>query len=206
MTRSASLALGIIFTVVASMFGLVLLPERQLGGMGPVTLARPDGTEAVYPQPLDAWREAPGREVYRSLGCVYCHSQQVRPEGFGADLARGWGRRRSVPRDYLYQDPPLAGTMRTGPDLASIGSRQPSAQWHYLHLYDPQITSQGSIMPPYRFLFDTTHHRPPATFDAVKLPDDYSDAPTWLLPNADARALVAYLLALEQPYALEAVR
>ena len=39
-------------------------------------------------------------------------------------------------------------------DLASIAARQPSVEWHALHLYDPQITSPGSVMPRFNYLFD----------------------------------------------------
>ena len=52
------------------------------------------------------------------------------------------------------------GTMRTGPDLSNIGVRNPSETWHYLHLYNPQITSEGSNMPPFRFLFETKKKDP----------------------------------------------
>jgi cytochrome c oxidase cbb3-type subunit 2 len=129
------------------------------------------------------------------MGCVYCHSQQVRPEGFGADIDRGWGQRRSVPRDYVLQDPPYLGTMRTGPDLANIGVRQPTDQWHYLHLYDPQITSPGSVMPPFKFLYETT-----------ELPESYASEPTWIIPSKDAMNLVAYLKSLQQLHNLEDVQ
>lgn len=210
MNRTALVSLGILFTVMASMLGLILLPEHQLAGVGPTKVTQTDGTEAIYPQPLDDYREAPGREVYRSLGCMYCHSQQVRPEGFGADLDRGWGARRSVPRDYALQDPPLLGTMRTGPDLSNIGQRQPSEDWHYLHLYNPQITSEGSNMPPFPFLFEVVTQAEAPSDEAVALPASSSNGSngtkTWIVPSEDARDLVGYLKSLEQPYPLEAVR
>ena len=38
---------------------------------------------------------ARGREIYMANGCIYCHSQQIRPEGFGTDIDRGWGPRRT---------------------------------------------------------------------------------------------------------------
>ena len=44
-----------------------------------------------------------GQLVYRDLNCAACHTQQVRREDFGSDLARGWGERQSVARDYIYQ-------------------------------------------------------------------------------------------------------
>tara|TARA_Y100001978_G_C23696383_1_gene437813 strand:+ start:1212 stop:2447 length:1236 start_codon:yes stop_codon:yes gene_type:complete len=40
------------------------------------------------------------------------------PEG------RGWGKRRSVARDYIFTERPMLGKTRVGPDLANIGSRQ----------------------------------------------------------------------------------
>jgi hypothetical protein len=51
-------------------------------------------------------------------------------EFFGADLARGWGRRRTVARDYLRDQPVMLGTVRFGPDLA-IGL---SLGWGGLHI------------------------------------------------------------------------
>jgi len=136
MNRVMVISAGVLGTVFASLIGLVLVPDWQLKKLGPKEITDVDGSVTVYPASLDEFRQAPGKQVYQSMGCIYCHSQQVRPEGLGADIDRGWGSRRSVPRDYLLQSPPLLGTMRTGPDLANIGVRQPSERWHYLHLYE----------------------------------------------------------------------
>jgi cytochrome c oxidase cbb3-type subunit 2 len=204
--RIITLTLGIVLAVVASLLGLVLIPERQLDLFGPVTVTTADGQRETYPKPLDEWQEQPGKKHYQSLGCIYCHSQQVRPEEFGADLLRGWGRRRSVPRDYLFDDPPLLGSMRTGPDLANLAQRQPSTQWHYLHLFDPQITSPGSVMPSFRFLFEEADEEPQAATGAVQLPDGYTKEKRWIVPTARARELVGYLLSLDQKHSLEDVR
>jgi cytochrome c oxidase cbb3-type subunit 2 len=64
-----------------------------------------------------------GRAVYISLGCVSCHTQQVRPAGQGSDIARGYGTRPSVARDYSQQAQVLLGDRRIGPDLANYGAR-----------------------------------------------------------------------------------
>ena len=125
----------------------------------------------VYPIPL-VGLAALGEQVYARNGCIYCHSQQVRPEGFGADFERGWGPRRTVARDYLYNRRVMLGTMRTGPDLANIGARQPSKSWHHLHLYNPQITSPGSIMPPFAFLYEERPIVGEPSVDALDLPPD----------------------------------
>ena len=144
------LFLGILFTLASGWVGLVITPQKQLGAMTPFVNTN---TTAMYPL-APSGEAQQGAEVYRSLGCVYCHSQQVRTENHGGDIARNWGKRRSVSRDYLFGKPVMLGTSRTGPDLTNIGEREPSAEWHLRHLYNPQITSSGSLMPPYPFLFE----------------------------------------------------
>ncbi len=197
MNRAWLLALGVFATIVASVTGLVLLPDRQLRATGPV-----QDEDRGITLPVAYFGDAEeGRKVYMDLGCIYCHTQQVRPEGFGADIERGWGMRRSVARDYIHDQPPLMGTMRTGPDLMNIGARQPSDQWHYLHLYDPRITSPGSIMPPHRFLFEVRHSADGLPEGAVRLPDEFAEKkPAWIVPNERARQLVAYLKSLDHNY------
>ena len=131
------------------------------------------------------------------MGCVYCHSQQVRPERFGADIQRGWGSRRTVARDYLYETPHLLGTMRTGPDLANIAVRQPSYDWHHLHLYNPRLTSPGSIMPAFAFLYDeiTVPDAEDPPRDAVAIPNTNG---RYIVPTRRARQLFRYLMSLEK--------
>lgn len=189
MEQSGTLLLGAFATVAFSLTGYVLIPAL---GIETHAVQRDDGS--VYPIPLSE-EEALGREVYKDLGCLYCHSQQVRTDGYGVDIARGWGRRGSVPLDYVGQQPPLLGTMRTGPDLADVGTRQPSEVWHMLHLYDPQITSPGSNMPPFPFLFEEVEGEHP---DALALPDTHARPGVSVVPGPRARALVAYMRALKQ--------
>jgi len=193
-------------TVTASLFGLVLIPDWQMDDIDPVEAIAPDGSTVVYPRPLEKWREQPGRESYQRYGCIYCHSQQVRPEGFGADIERGWGMRRSVPRDYILQTPPFTGSMRTGPDLANIAARQPSRDWHLLHLYDPTITSPGSIMPSFKFLFSKKTGSGSPSLEAIRLPGESDEETQWLVPSEEALQLVAYLLTLNQELSMEEVR
>jgi len=192
MNRVTLLYVGILFTVVLSFAGLTIIPQHQLGSLEPIV--NDDGTEyPVEPTGLVAH----GRSVYVSLGCMYCHSQQVRPPGFGADIDRGWGSRRTVARDHIYDQPPLLSTMRTGPDLANIGVRQPSSDWHLLHLYNPEITSPGSIMAPYGFLFDELALKVERPYDALSFPPEWDPGEDVLIvPTYDAKALVAYLISL----------
>jgi cytochrome c oxidase cbb3-type subunit 2 len=195
MNRSTPVLAGVVGTVVASYLGLVVVPNWQLDGLEPVQLQNGE----IYPRALSDSAER-GRDVYVDLGCVYCHSQQVRQGDFGSDFSRGWGRRASVPLDYEHAETPLFGTMRTGPDLRNIGGRQPSRDWHYLHLYNPQITSEGSNMPPFRFLFDVvpvddfgTSGPPPEVLD---LPEEYAIDDHYVVPTERGRDLVDYLLSL----------
>ncbi|HOR27877.1 MAG TPA: cbb3-type cytochrome c oxidase subunit II [Candidatus Sumerlaeota bacterium] len=199
MNRTALLYAGIIFTVIISSIGLVFIPEYQLFRLEPVEAA--DGN--LYPQPRTEFEEA-GRRVYIAMGCVYCHSQQVRPEHFGADIDRGWGTRRSVARDYLYDQPHQLGTMRTGPDLVNIGSRQSDDNWHYQHLYDPELTSPGSTMPKFPFLFEKRTLEPgrEPPFNAIRMPPGVLAENEYLLPTTDAQQLVAYLKSMRHDYAV----
>ena len=61
----------------------------------------------------------------------------------GPDLARGWGRRRTVAEDFLFDSPVMPGSQRVGPDLANVGARLPDANWHLRHLYAPRLEVKG---------------------------------------------------------------
>src|SRR5437868_13621241 len=121
MNSGPLLFLGIFASLASAFWGLVLAPQLQLGGQEQVVNQINFG---LYPQPRGGGAKQ-GAEVYRALGCVECHSQQVR--GLGADNARGWGARQTVAQDYLGDSPVLLGSQRIGPDLANIGLRQTNA-------------------------------------------------------------------------------
>ena len=120
----APLFLGIFGTFAFSWVGLTLLPNWQIGHLNPQS--DEEGTD-IYPQPQSGMFER-GARVYAANGCVYCHSQQVRPEYAGADIERGWGNRRSAPRDYIFERPVVLAKMRMGQDIANIGARAPAEQ------------------------------------------------------------------------------
>jgi len=152
------------------------------------------------PEGLRPYTEAQlrGRQVYIANGCVYCHSQQPRARRLAPDAARGWGR-VSVAADYAYDAPHLLGTMRTGPDLFNIGARQPSAQWHLGHLYQPRAYVPGSVMPSYPFLFET-RDKLDAGDTEIQLPPGYAPTGKRVVASRDALDLVAYLKALDHSY------
>jgi cytochrome c oxidase cbb3-type subunit II len=194
------LFLGVFLTLASSWCGLVLIPQLQFGSQQPVKI---EETGEMYPATRPGQAQL-GAAVYRANGCIYCHSQQVRPEGFGSDILRNWGKRRTVAQDYLRDNPVMLGTMRTGPDLSNIGLRQTSPSWHLLHLYDPQITSPGSIMPPFRFLFEKRKIVGRPSPEALALTGAFAiKEPGYeIVPRPEAKELVEYLLSLKASVAL----
>jgi cytochrome c oxidase cbb3-type subunit 2 len=197
MNRAPLLFLGFFFTVAFSWTGIILSNQISYGKLQPIV----DETEnKSYPQQLPGLA-AQGKLVYQDLGCIYCHTQQVRRPGYGSDDKRGWGDRQSVARDYIREGRVLLGTMRTGPDLRNIGARQASRDWQLLHLYDPQITSKGSNMPRFDFLFETRKIIGEPSPRALKLPAPYTPAAGYeVVPTQRAEALLAYLLSLKDTY------
>lgn len=100
-----------------------------------------------------------GRELFYSNGCNYCHTQYVRAE----DTAMG---PISQGGNYVFDNPVILGSERTGPDLSYVG-RKRSEAWEIEHLKDPRRFSPLSIMPSFEFL-----------------------------PEKDLKAIAAYLFAL----------
>lgn len=97
-------------------------------------------------KPLTAL-ELQGRDIYIREGCYNCHSQMVRP--FRSETER-YGEYSKV-GEFVYDHPFQWGSKRTGPDLAREGGKNPHA-WHFLHMYDPELTSAGTIMPKYHWM------------------------------------------------------
>jgi len=91
--------LGVLATLFLGWAALTFIPGIQISEIKPPSKLKPYTEEQLR-----------GREIYISNGCLYCHSQQTRPVGFGADQLRNWGR-PSVPGDYIYDKPQLLGTM-----------------------------------------------------------------------------------------------
>ncbi len=188
------LFLATFFMMSVSWFGFVLMPQIQIGRQPQVEV---DGQ--FYP-PMRPGMARQGEQVYRANGCFYCHTEQVRPKGFGTDVERGWGGRpgmvQSVAQDYLYDRPVMLGSQRIGPDLANIGRRQTNELELLKHIYNPQLTMPKSVMPPYKFLFETRKLRAGESPSADALPVGNAAPDEEVVPTDDARALAAYLLSL----------
>jgi cbb3-type cytochrome oxidase cytochrome c subunit len=116
----------------------------------------------------------------------------------GPDISRGWGRRRTVAADYLFDVPVMLGSQRVGPDLANIGLRSADANTLLRHLYSPQSTVKGSLMPPYRFLFEKRRIGRYPSPDALHFESKEFEPPAGfeIVPTPEAQALVAYLMSL----------
>lgn len=202
---------GIFITLALSWTGIVLTSHIQFGKLQPVT---PEGQTAAEASPgADLYPLASsgiadqGRAIYISNGCMYCHSQQVRRKGFGSDYDRGWGDRQSVPRDYIRQERVMLGTMRTGPDLMTVGERIKDTGWHHLHLYDPNLATKGSIMPPFRFLYQIREMpNGVKSPDAINFPEGYLAPGLEAVPTDEAKALVDYMLSLKLDYDLPEIQ
>ncbi|MGO8672153.1 MAG: cbb3-type cytochrome c oxidase subunit II [Capsulimonadaceae bacterium] len=133
--------------------------------------------EAHYHLPYTT-QELRGRLIYQREGCMYCHTQQVRPlEG---EMKRySVGTSLAIPadeREYVYDVPHFLGTRRIGPDLSRVGGKY-SDDWHYSHFYYPRQLVPDSVMPAFTWLFTQKGDAPP-------------------VPTSDCRALVAYIQTL----------
>jgi cytochrome c oxidase cbb3-type subunit 2 len=198
MNSGPLLFLGLFAAMVCSWLGFVMEPQVQIGNLPQTnTVVVGDAVPQTYPLALPGTAHQ-GAEVYRANGCAACHTQMVRPTELGPDFLYGWGVRRSVAEDYLFDYPVMLGSQRVGPDLANFGRRS-DLIGILIRLYDPQFLVPGSIMPSYRFLFETRKIQFAPSPDALVLPDPLAPAPGYeVIPSPKARALAAYLLSLRQ--------
>lgn len=219
MQKPSTLFTGIFAAFAISCGAMVLVPHGQLSSLQPQVQWDEGQVSPSSVYPVD--RSYQGREVYVSEGCFYCHSQQIRDPQYGPDMDRGWGVRRTVARDYMYENVPMLGDMRLGPDLANFGSSkkvsQPDGmeksvgawrnehendpvkpasrneQWIYQHLFYPQTIFSDSKCPPYRHLFERHEIGAKVSPNAVAHDEKYE-----YIPGHEARRLAHYLLALDR--------
>ncbi|MBT5095041.1 MAG: cytochrome-c oxidase, cbb3-type subunit II, partial [Halobacteriovoraceae bacterium] len=92
--------------------------------------------------------ELAGRDIYIREGCYVCHSQMIRT--LPHEVLR-YGP-SSTAAEFVYDRPFQWGSKRTGPDIARVGGKY-NHLWHYRHMMDPRVVTQGSIMPNYPWLF-----------------------------------------------------
>ncbi len=204
------LFVGILAAFVLSWVALILVPLNQVGNLMPL---EDQVTGDMNPPALSGLAQR-GSKVYAANGCASCHTQQIRSESGGADIARQWGTRQTVARDYLHQSNPNLGAMRLGPDLANLGADRPdlntnsgpkkkydAASLHQL-FYAPKSVS-GSSHPSYSFLYEKREIKGIPSGMGLSLPVGFeTEEGKEVIPSEDAKALVAYLLSLNRTYAL----
>ncbi len=183
----AALALFLALT----MFAAILPGFNIQNDNAPLPKSKPLSTE-----------EMQGKAIFISEGCIACHTQQVR----NVEMDKMWGSRPSIAADYARltrtdvwrNTASLMGSERTGPDLTSIGSRQPSKDWHLLHLYNPRSVVSQSIMPSYQWLFEEKEYAYPGDV-VLNVPDEFRKGVQGkIVASQDALHLVAYLQSLKQ--------
>jgi cytochrome c oxidase cbb3-type subunit 2 len=192
MNRLWVILFGAVGVLLLTSLSLVVDPYIEFASIPPESKLQPYTIE-----------QGKGREMYVSLGCMYCHSQQPRDPNFAPDGLRGWGR-PSTPGDYAYDYPHQLGTMRTGPDLFNIGARQRSQAWQLSHLYNPRSVVAESIMPGYPFLFDVKPATEPGDV-TVKVAAPFAPTSGVVVAKPEALALVSYLLGLDHTYPSDAL-
>ncbi|MCY1539233.1 hypothetical protein D9M68_748110 [compost metagenome] len=80
--------------------------------------------------------------------------------------------------------------------------RQPSADWHLGHLFQPRAYVPGSTMPSYRFLFEVKQKDAVDKTDrVVQLPPGTVPSDSVVVARPEALDLVTYLQGLQHVYA-----
>jgi len=194
-------SLYIFLTLAFAWLAFVVGAKNQYGDLEPTAESlEEDGSLPVdaelFPKAMPGIAQL-GAKDYLSLGCATCHTQQVRSEKAGFDVERGWGKRPSVPRDYVLQNEVLLGHNRVGPDLANVGLREYSSEWLHQHLFMPQSVVEGSICQPSPFLYEKVEEPTDKTIET-----SIDGEPIFIKPSIRADRLVAYMEALKQDYEL----
>jgi cytochrome c oxidase cbb3-type subunit 2 len=196
-THSVPAFLKVLLAMILGSALLVVVPYFQFGRPS----LHEDGESGdLVPRALSGLAIR-GSHVYEENGCASCHTQQAR--NFTADATQGFGKRASVARDFAYQPASFAGASRLGPDLTNVALRKKDSAWHHQHLLLPESVSPGSMMPSYAFLYEKKKMVGQPSAEALKLPSTYPLQEGYeIVPTEDAKALVAYLLSLNQSYSL----
>jgi cytochrome c oxidase cbb3-type subunit II len=199
MNKLTGLFFGVFLLFGLSWLGLAAFPYISFAGL---QRNKDEATGALAP-PGNPGTADQGIRVYAANGCLYCHSQYVRDKSEGSDIERKWGKRRTVARDYMFDRVVFLGASRLGADLTNVGDRQTDPQWFYRLLYNPRAMSPESVMPAYRWLFTTREIQGQRSVDALKLEGTDAQPPGYeVVPTAEGKALVDYLLSRKTNYSL----
>lgn len=203
---------------------IVIVPYFKMRSLEPVAMGEDaTGTNAIY-IPKRAGRIADGTKVYAANGCYLCHTQLIRPDYAGNDVFRtdfaGFvdekegidTRRETNAFDYPFEKFAHIGINRMGPDLSNLAVRIENTyakggsaeQWLYRYLYNPRFEPghSHSTCPSFRFLFDEKKITGNPSDEALPF---HGDDGKEIVPNAEGRALVSYLLSLKKDNPVPAV-
>lgn len=212
---------GLVASFGVAWLAVVVVPFYKMRSLAPVELNEAvDGSTGIF-YPKRTGRVADGAQIYAENGCYLCHTQLVRPTYAGNDLYRqDWGglkadpdrgdtRRETNAYDFFGEKFAQIGVSRMGPDLSNLGRRVESnyaagkdpVMWLYKHLYNPrqEATRWKSTCPSFRFLFDSQPVTGNTLNDAISVTQDGKSE---LVPSAEAKALVSYLLSLKKDQAV----
>jgi cytochrome c oxidase cbb3-type subunit 2 len=185
-----------------------------------------------YP-PAFAGDSRRGELVYVREGCAQCHTQVIRPDYAGNDRIKRYAGReqeykKDVPTpvrqthmwDYMHEDFAMFGIRRVGPDLANAGYRFPTVDKNgapdpgpvarlYRHLYNPRSIPdrEWSNCPSMKHLFvEKLKESPQGRADALQPSGSFAPAREGyeIVPTAEAKALVQYLLGLKRDHPIPA--
>jgi len=183
---------------------LIVAPYTRLSAEEPVVYGKDDEVDNAWAYP-SSWRGAnqDGERVYASLGCIYCHTQMVRPTYAGADMWRkGWGgregeglARETHSEDFVGDQYAMLGYMRIGPDLANVGTRYTDRAWYHQKLFNARIQVPDSNMPSYKSLYRERLIDGQRSDNALELEGRFAVKEGYeVVPTEKAEALVDYLL------------
>jgi cbb3-type cytochrome oxidase cytochrome c subunit len=132
------------------------------------------------------------------------------PGGAGspAAAANATAAASARPAASAASSPAASAAATPAPSPPSSEPQLYSAAWHYQHLYAPRSLNSDSNMPAFRFLFDKRHIGGEADAESLKnLKGDDAPEEGWeIVPNYDAKCLVAYLMSLDQSHPLKEVK
>jgi cytochrome c oxidase cbb3-type subunit II len=200
MNRTPQLILGAFLAFAAAWLGVVAYSYVTLGRLEPKL---DEASGAVSPPTISGLAVA-GQRVYAANGCVYCHTQVVRPSYLSGDIEKKLGPRRTVARDFVREQPVFTGTLRIGPDLANYGLRAPSPVEIYRRLFEPSQVTPSTLMPSFRSLYKVVKISGEPSAEAVTgLTGPHAPRPGYeVIPTEEAKVLVSYLLSLKRDYPL----
>ena len=149
MNHGPLIFLGVLASFLASWWGLVFAPQIQVGSQQAT-----QGENGAYPVRRVGLAQQ-GREVYVANGCVQCHSQQIRQEGYTfnveissvgtnmADVAKVLAR---IAPEFK-QDAALAGVSEKSPVTVLKAVPQKIAASSQGALVEAGATAQAIFIP-----------------------------------------------------------